>query len=327
MSSENQSNELEVQDLRVHYDMPGGHVRAVDDVSFKLARGETLGLVGESACGKTTVGLSILRLLPRNGRIVGGHILLGDRDIAAMAEDELRKIRWRRISMIFQGAMNALNPVAKVGDQLADVLKLHEKLDDGEVKARIEKAIDKVGIPREMFRRYPHEFSGGMRQRAIIAMSLLCNPEFVIADEPTTGLDVIVQQQILDEIKKLQGEHSTGILLVSHDISLIAQTCDYVAVTYAGKIFEYGDLESIFYKSRNPYTRALLASFPKLHGKVEMLESIPGNPPDLSKEIKGCRYAPRCPYAQEICQNDEPPLVPLNDGRLSRCHFAERPIW
>jgi peptide/nickel transport system ATP-binding protein len=318
------SDELRVEDLHVIYRDSNREVRAVDGVTFGLRRGNIVGLVGESACGKTTLGLSMLSLLPRNASVVKGRIMLGNRDITAMTEDELNRIRWRQISMIFQSAMNALNPVGKVGEQLVDVLKFHEHLSDSDAKSRVESAMDQVGISREMLGHYPHEFSGGMRQRAVIAMSLLCDPKFVIADEPTTGLDVVVQQQILNEIRKLKRDRSTGILLISHDISVVAQTCDVIAVMYAGKIFELGDVQTIFRESRNPYTMALLKAFPRLRSKTLKLESIQGYPPDLSVAVRGCRFAPRCPYAQDTCLTQEPSMIEVASNHNSRCHFAQQ---
>jgi peptide/nickel transport system ATP-binding protein len=312
---------LEVNSLKMYYEIAGrGWVRAIDDVSMVLKRGATFGLAGESGCGKTSLGLTILRLLPSNGRIFGGNILFDGRDLLQMPEEELRKeVRWKRVSMVFQGAMSALNPVFRVGDQIAEAILIHEEVSKEEARERVGKLLELVGIDPSRYSDYPHELSGGMRQRVMIAMALACNPDILIADEPTTALDVIVQAQILKLLKDLQKRLELSLILISHDISLISEVCDEIAIMYAGKIMESGPISSLFNKPLHPYTVGLLASIPSVKKKVKQLQSIPGNPPDLLNPPLGCRFHPRCPHTIELCKREEPKMEVV-EGRLVACH-------
>jgi len=311
---------LELKDLRVYYYTLKGVVKAVDKVSFSVEKGETLGLAGESGCGKSTLGFSLLRLVPPPGRIVGGKILFEGMDVTAMPEDKLRKeYRWKRVSMVFQGAMNALNPVKTIGDQIAEAILAHE--DNVTKKEALERAAEllgMVGIDPRRVRSYPHELSGGMKQRVVIAMALALNPPLVIADEPTTALDVVVQAQIMNLLKRLKKEYGMSMILVSHDLALIAEIADKVAIMYAGKIAEIGTAEHIYNNPKHPYTQGLIRSIPRLHGP-KRLEWIPGQPPDLRSPPPGCRFAPRCPYAMDRCRREEPPNVEVEPGHYAAC--------
>jgi peptide/nickel transport system ATP-binding protein len=313
---------LNVRALRVFYGLGDTLVRAVDDVSLQLATGETLGLVGESGCGKTTLALALLRVLPPNGRIMGGQVCLNGVDLLQLSDAEMRRVRWKEISMIFQGAMNSLNPVYRISDFLAEAVRAHEPLTIDAMRERVARVLDLAGFPPGRRASYPHELSGGMKQRAVIALSLVCNPKIVIADEPTTALDVVVQDLILRRLKTIQRDLDLAMILVSHDASIVAQVCDRVAVMYAGQIVEYADVRRIFKDPRNPYTIGLMSSVPSLVGPQRRLTSIPGVPPDLRMPPVGCRFANRCPIAQEVCVTVEPPLVPVSDRHWSRCHFA-----
>jgi len=411
---------LEVNNLKTYFRILKGTVYAVDGVTFHLDRGETMGLVGESGCGKTTTAFAITRLLPSNGEIVGGEIvfdgtLIGRADfptelaevlkeplwlpetralverklkklsvpedesstiesmrhleqesacvedvsailndaslseeeikgeLAAIVHDELSSffakrrrrrfdreieekmsdIRWSKISMVFQGAMNAFNPVYKVGDQIVEALLEHEDMTKDEAKERVLELFDMVGLDRTRVAGYPHEFSGGMRQRAIIAMSLACNPQLIIADEPTTALDVIMQDRILGEIRRLQRELHIAMMIITHDISVVAEVAETIGIMYAGKLFEFGDIVSIFEQSANPYTIGLTGAFPSIKGERKKLIAIPGSPPDLSEPPHGCRFHPRCKFAQEICRREEPASIEVAKNHWSLCHFAK----
>ncbi len=318
---------LSVQDLKMYYLVERrGWVRAVDGVNFDLEKGEALGLVGESGCGKSSLGITILRILPFNARIFGGKVVLEGKDILQMPEDKFRKeIRWKKISMVFQGAMNALNPVMRVGDQIAEAILLHEDVSRQEALERARNLLKLVGIDPSRANSYPHEFSGGMRQRAMIAMALACNPSVMIADEPTTALDVIVQAQILKLIKDIQRRLGISTILVTHDLSIVADLCDKVAVMYAGKIVELGPAEKIYYRPLHPYTAKLLGAVPSVKGKRRRLEFIPGAPPDLLYPPPGCRFHPRCPYAEETCKKEEPPMKEVNGVKVA-CHRVEE-LW
>jgi peptide/nickel transport system ATP-binding protein len=412
---------LEVNNLKTYFRILKGTVYAVDGVTFQLDRGDTMGLVGESGCGKTTTAFAITRLLPSNGQIVGGEILfdgsligradfptelsevlkeplwldetraLVERKMTRLAsteedpssvmesrmlleqesacvqevnailndeslspedmreeledlvddelnsffakrrrrriereiEEKMTDIRWSKISMIFQGAMNAFNPVYKVGDQVVEALLQHEDMTKDEAKERVLELFDLVGLDRTRVSGYPHEFSGGMRQRAIIAMSLACNPSLIIADEPTTALDVIMQDRILAEIRDLQKELHIAMMIITHDISVVAEVSQTIGIMYAGKLFEFGDIVSIFEQPANPYTIGLTAAFPSIKGERKKLASIPGSPPDLSEPPHGCRFHPRCKFAQEICRREEPSTVEVAENHWSLCHFAK----
>ncbi|RLF10395.1 MAG: ABC transporter ATP-binding protein [Thermoprotei archaeon] len=303
-----------------------GWVKAVDRVSFHIDKGEALGLVGESGCGKSSLGITILRILPYNARILGGKVILEGRDVLSIPEEQFRKeVRWKKISMVFQGAMNALNPVMKIGDQIAEAIMIHENVSKKEAIERVKQLLKLVGIDPSRVNHYPHEFSGGMRQRAMIAMALACNPALLIADEPTTALDVIVQAQVLKLIRDIQQQVGISTLLVTHDLSIVAELCDKVAVMYAGKIVEYGSTNEVYYKPRHPYTYKLLGAMPSVKGKKRRLEFIPGAPPDLLEPPPGCRFHPRCPYAIEICSKEEPTMQEV-DGVMVACHRAGE-LW
>jgi peptide/nickel transport system ATP-binding protein len=415
---------LDIKNLKVYFEILKGVVKAVDGISFQLDRGETMGLVGESGCGKTTTAFAITRLLPYNGRVVGGEIVFNDmvlaradmavemmellqrsdwlprvqalvarrenalatfqmkgveeepgeseillseeagfmedvKDILVHAErmdpDELKEmlldtaksettgflaglrnrriekeiegkmssIRWSQISMIFQSAMNAFNPVYRVGDQIAEALLTHEDISKDEAKAKVLELFDLVGLKPERISGYPHEFSGGMRQRAIIAMALALNPKLIIADEPTTALDVIMQDRILAEIRDLQKEMHMAMMIITHDISVVAEVSEKIAIMYGGKLFEQGDIVSIFENPANPYTIGLTGAFPSIKGRRKKLMSIPGSPPDLSDPPPGCVFHPRCKFAQDICKTKEPVTVEVAKNHHSYCHFAE----
>ncbi|MEM2703268.1 MAG: ABC transporter ATP-binding protein [Candidatus Bathyarchaeia archaeon] len=318
---------LVVDQLRTYYKTIRGYVKAVDGVSFSVDKQEALGLAGESGCGKTTVALSILRILPPNGEIIGGKILLESMDITKLDEDEMReKIRWKKVSIVFQGAMNALNPVYSVGDQIVEAIRLHEpEVNKREALERAAKLFELVGIDPSRITGYPHEFSGGMRQRAMIAMALASNPSILIADEPATALDVIVAAQVLKLLKELKGKLGLGMILITHDLSIIAELCEKTAIMYAGKVVEYGDVLTIFKNPLHPYTQGLMSSFPSVRAKEKLkLISIPGSPPDLLDPPRGCRFYPRCNFAMEICRREDPVFIDLGGGHFIACHLIER---
>jgi len=296
-------------------------VRAVDDVSWKLEKGESLGLAGESGCGKTTTALSIIRLLPKNGRIIDGHIRYSGKDLATIKESELRRIRWKHIAIVFQGAMNALNPVKRISWQIAEAIALHDNMSFDEAQGRVVELLELVGINPSRKDEYPHEFSGGMRQRVMIAMALACRPKIIIADEPVTALDVMIQAQILELLTKLQKELDLSMILISHDLSVIAQTCNNVAIMYGGKIAEYGPAEEVFLDPQHPYTQGLLRSFPDIYGPRDLPPWIPGQPPNLLAPPDGCRFHERCPLAFAECLVREPPLYETRPGHLASCHL------
>jgi peptide/nickel transport system ATP-binding protein len=311
---------LRVKGLKTYYKTLRGDVRAVDDVSLEINRGEALGLAGESGCGKTTLALSVMRLLPDNGRIIDGHIYFDDVEITGLDDETFRReYRWRRMAMVFQGAMNALTPVYKVGDQIAEALLCHEKIEREEAVERARELLALVGVDPERAESYPHELSGGMRQRVMIAMALANKPDFIIADEPTTALDVIVQAQVLRVIDELRRKLGLTMMLITHDLSIIAETCDSTAIMYAGKVVERGDVISIFKEPLHPYTQGLVASFPSIKGEKKELASIPGSPPNLLEPPPGCRFHPRCPHATERCRREEPPMVEMGKGHITAC--------
>jgi len=297
---------LEVNGLRTYYRVDGGSVRAVDDVSFDLGEGEALGLAGESGCGKTTAALSIMRLLPSNANIVGGEVLYKGQDIAKMSDKKLRRIRWKDISIVFQGAMNALNPVKTIAEQIAEPIILHSKSSKEDAIRAAERLVELVGIDKARAKDYPHEFSGGMRQRAMIAMALACSPRLVILDEPTTALDVMTKTQIQQLVKDLQHKLTLSTILITHDLSVIAETCDKAAIMYAGKLVEYADVVTVFENPLHPYTSGLIKAFPNIYGPRELPLSIPGSPPDLLHLPEGCRFAPRCSLAGAECSKTPP---------------------
>lgn len=298
--------------------------RAVDRVGFTLGKGEMLGLVGESGCGKTTLMLSLMRLLPQAGRIVEGEILFHARDLLSLAEKEMEAVRWRHISMIFQGAMNALNPVRTVGDQIAEPMVRHGLATrKAQAGARVGELLDLVGIGASRKDQYPHQYSGGMRQRAMIAMALACNPQVVIADEPTTALDVMVQAQILQLLDDLRHQLGLSVILVTHDLGVVAEVCDTVLVMYGGVTAEYADVDTIFNRPAHPYTQRLLHAFPDLSHPEAKLVSIPGAPPRLDALPPGCRFAPRCPQAFDRCHVEAPALQQIAGLHWASCHLVQ----
>lgn len=315
---------LEVNELTVQYRLEQGYVTAVDNVSLTLDSGDSLGIVGESGSGKSTLAFAIMGILPENARITSGKILFEGQNLREMSDSAVRrKIRWKKISMIFQSSMNALNPVYKVGSILVDVAKFKEGVTKTEAEKTVVRLFELVGMSPSRMGNYPHQYSGGMRQRAVIAMSLICNPALIIADEPTTALDVVVQDQILKTLKKLQNDFGMSVIVISHDVAVIGTTCARVAVMYGGKIFEAGPTSELFTKPNNPYTRALLECFPNIKNPKKRLVGIPGDAPNLTREQRGCLFAPRCSFARKLCRDEPPPLVQIAPGHFSLCHFAE----
>jgi len=312
---------LNIEDLRVYYYLAEGVVKAVDRVNLKIAKEEALGLVGESGSGKSTVALSILRLIRKPGKIVGGNIYFEGEDLLTKKEADMRQIRGGNISMVFQHPGASMNPLFTVGSQIVEAIKLHQSVQKHELRKKGEEILHKVGIPSpaQRMKDYPHEYSGGMLQRAMIAMALSCNPKLLIADEPTTSLDVTIQAQILDLMKKLRKDFGASILLIGHDLGVISELCDKVAVMYAGKVAEYADLATLFKKTKHPYTQALLESIPRLDTKTERLRIIPGSVPRLINPPSGCRFHPRCEYAKGICSKEIPPLVEIEKGHEVAC--------
>jgi oligopeptide transport system ATP-binding protein len=317
---------LAVKDLRVYFETDDGTVKAVDGISFEVKRGETLGIVGESGSGKTVANLSLMRLIPEPpGKIASGSIEFGGRDLLKLSPSDIRELRGKRIAMIFQDPMTSLNPFMRVSKQLMEVTRLHLRHSKPQAREHAIKMLERVGIPdaAERIDSYPHEFSGGMRQRVMIAMALSCQPELLIADEPTTALDVTIQAQILELVKQLKSETGASVILVTHDLGLVAGMTDRVIVMYAGRIFEQAPTEEIFEQPGNPYTRGLLRSVPDPAGEPRELYQIPGQPPDLAHLPPGCPFAPRCERAEEICHREFPPLVQLTPTHESLCHFAD----
>jgi peptide/nickel transport system ATP-binding protein len=313
---------LEVKDLKTYFYTKRGVSKAVDGIDFSLKKGETLGIVGESGCGKSITSLSILRLIPTPpGKIEGGQVLFKGRDLVSLPDSEMRKIRGNEISMIFQEPMTSLNPVIPVGEQIAEAIRLHQKMNKKEARAKAVDMLKLVGIPspEKRAKQEPFQLSGGMRQRVMIAMALSCNPEVLIADEPTTALDVTIQAQILELIKDLQAKLGMGVIMITHDLGVVAETCNTVAVMYAGNIVEHAPTQNLFDKPKHPYTRGLLASLPKINEDKEELYTIEGSVPSSYSMPQGCRFASRCPFAEAVCQQQQPELLEQPDGSKVRC--------
>ncbi|MDR1732721.1 MAG: ABC transporter ATP-binding protein [Synergistaceae bacterium] len=315
---------LDVEGLTVEYRTPGETVRALNGVNFSIRKGQTLGLVGETGAGKTTTGLSILQLVPSPpGVLVSGRIVFDGLDLTKLSDKEMQSIRGSRISMIFQDPMTSLNPVMSVERQIAEVISFHEKTD---THAAVEKArfmLERVGIAPERGSEFPHQFSGGMKQRVVIAIALACTPQLLIADEPTTALDVTIQAQVLELMKDLRARNDTSMLMITHDLGIVADICDAVAVIYGGRVVEYGTLEDIFENCRHPYTEGLFNSLPNLKNRSEMLKPIRGDMPDPSRLPKGCVFRPRCDYALEICKTEKPGPVYRTEEHFAACHLYD----
>lgn len=311
---------LEVKNLRIHYITDGGTVQAVNGINFKVEAGEVLGLVGETGAGKTTTALGILRLIPTPpGQVIEGQVLYQGDDLYQKSEREMRRIRGGQISMIFQDPMTALNPILPVDEQISEVIRLHSKCSRAEAQARTLEMLEKVGIKADRAHEYPHQFSGGMKQRVVIAMALACSPKLLIADEPTTALDVTIQAQVLHMIRTLQKELGTAMLLITHDLGVVADTCDRVAVMYAGEIVEYGTLEHIYEHTAHPYTRGLFGSIPSLDEDVHRLRPVPGLMPDPANLPSGCKFHTRCSEATAACRARCPGMIELERGHFVRC--------
>ena len=314
---------LEIKDLVVHYEMETSVVEAVNNVSLSIEKGETLGIVGETGAGKTTLALAVMQLIPDPpGRIIQGSVKLNGEEILEFSKRRLRARRGRQIPRIFQYPMTSLNPVVSIGKQVQEVIRLHNNCSEAQAVIEATKVLERVGIPAERFNEYPHQFSGGMRQRVIIAMALACNPQLLIADEPTTALDVTIQAQVLDMIRQLRKEMETSLILITHDLGVVADMCDKVAVMYAGEIVEYGKLEHLFHNALHPYTKGLFRSLPSLDKDVEWLSPIPGLMPDPTKLPEHCSFCPRCDCRTEACEQSDPALAEVEPGHFVKCHLT-----
>lgn len=311
---------LNINDLTMHYVSKSSEVKAVDKVSFEVSEAGSLGLVGESGCGKTSVAMSILKLLPENGRIKSGKVFFREKDLVPLSEEELRSIRWNGISMVFQSAMNSLNPVYTLGEQIMEAIREHEDISENEGKNRIKELFNLVGLEQDVIDQYPHECSGGMKQRAVIAMALSCEPDLIIADEPTTALDVIVQDKILEEIDMIRQDLDMAMIYISHDIAVIAEVANKIGIMYAGQLVEMAEAVEIFDNPFHPYTDALMSAFPSVKGELKELETLEGTPPGLIDPPSACRFHPRCPAATEICEEKNPEYRELKDGHWVACH-------
>ncbi|WP_025844898.1 ABC transporter ATP-binding protein [Brevibacillus agri] len=317
---------LQIENLQTHFFTDRGQIPAVDGVTITVNKGEVVGIVGESGCGKSVTSLSVMKLVPNPpGKIVGGKIKFKGEDLVTADEKRMRDIRGNEIAMIFQEPMTSLNPVFTIGNQIGEAVRLHTKASKKESRARAIDMLKKVGIPRAeaIVDEYPHQLSGGMRQRVMIAMAMACNPELLIADEPTTALDVTIQAQILDLMRQLNQEAQTAILLITHDLGVVAEMCHRVVVMYAGNVIEKGDVRTILKKPKHPYTKGLLNSLPKLEESQERLYSIPGNVPIPGSLTVGCRFAPRCDQATDLCRSEMPQLKAVGENHLSRCWLSE----
>ena len=316
-------NLLELKDLTIHYFTDEGVVKAVNGLNLSVKAGETVGLVGETGAGKTTTALGIMNLVPDPpGKIVSGEVLYNGEDLAKKSQIEMRDIRGRRVAMIFQDPMTALNPVFTVGEQIAEVIRLHEEVSRADAYIKAAEMLELVGIPAERLGEYPHQFSGGMKQRVVIAIALACHPKLLIADEPTTALDVTIQAQVLNMMNDLKQNLGTSMILITHDLGVVAETCDKVAIMYAGEIVESGSLEDIFLHTAHPYTKGLFESIPSLKKDTKRLKPIKGLMPDPRSLPEGCSFCPRCPYARKECISHDPQPVEIVDG-----HFVKCPYW
>lgn len=316
---------LDIRNLSVAFDTDSGKVYAVNDLSLKIGRKETLGLVGETGAGKTTTALAVMKLIQSPpGKITSGEIILEGQDLMTVPEKDMFNIRGNKISMIFQDPMTSLNPVMTVGEQISEVIELHQKLSKDELRKKTEEMLEVVGIRKERINDYPHQFSGGMKQRVVIAMALACNPELIIADEPTTALDVTIQAQVLELMKNLKEKYDTSMILITHDLGVVAEICDYVSVIYAGSIVEYASVKDMYETPGHPYTKGLFNSIPSLDEDVESLTTIKGNPPDPSALPSGCRFHPRCDKCMEICKHTNPEFQEVSPGHFIACHLFKK---
>lgn len=316
---------IKVEDLTISFRTGKEKIDAVKKVNFSVAKGETLCIVGESGCGKSITSLSLMGLLPENGEVSGGSITFKDEELTKKNENQLRKYRGNELSMIFQDPMTALNPVFTIGYQMMEPLNIHTDLNKKDARKKAIDLLKQVGLsePEKTLKKYPHELSGGMRQRVLIAISLACTPSLLIADEPTTALDVTIQAQILDLVEDLKEELNMGVIMVTHDMGVVAEVADRVMVMYAGEVVETGEVQEIFENPKHPYTEGLLASVPNVDAEDDELKSIPGTPPNISEEIKGCRFHPRCPYAMDICKQEEPAYMNISPSHQSKCWLQE----
>lgn len=311
---------LDVEDLSVAFATENGLLHAVNNVSFSLAQGESLGLVGESGCGKSTLGFALMRLLADNGGITNGAVRLDGTDLVQLPEHTLREMRWDKVAMVFQNAMSALSPVTRIGDQIVNAVRLHKDMSREQSLRIAGDTFERVGVSRDRLQQYPHEFSGGMKQRAMLALALICDPQLLIADEPTTALDVVAQRQVLDLFRQLRKDRGLALIMISHDISAVSEICDKVAVMYGGEIMEFGPLRDVFFNYRHPYTWALINSFPSLHQPLRELVALPGAPPSLAAPPTACPFVARCPHAIDICSTQRPPAVQISQSHMARCH-------
>ena len=313
---------IEIKDLVVEYRTRSGVVQALNGLSLSIEKGKTLGLVGETGAGKTTAGLAVLGLIPSPpGVIVSGEILLNGKDLRALTDKEMDQIRGDAVAMIFQDPMTSLNPVMTVGDQIAEAIKIHEGLNHGDALKKAEEMLEMVGIPRERAKEYPHQFSGGMKQRVVIAIALSCTPGLLIADEPTTALDVTIQAQVLEMMKGLKEKYEMSMLMITHDLGIVAEICDEVSVVYAGRVVEHGTLADVFDNTRHPYTEGLFNSLPNIENQAEKLKPIRGLMPDPTDLPLGCPFYPRCDHAMEICRTKKPPKVYRTETHFVECHL------
>lgn len=316
---------LDIKNLSVTYKTEDGIVYAVNDLNMEIGHKETLGLVGETGAGKTTTAMTIMGLLPTPpGKVTSGEILFDGRDMLTISDKERRSILGEEISMIFQDPMTSLNPSMRVGDQIVEMIRLHKKIGKKEAMVEAENLLEMVGIRRERARSYPHQFSGGMKQRVVIAIALACRPKLIIADEPTTALDVTIQAQVMNLIKELKEKFGTSMILITHDLGIVAEICDKVAIMYAGQIVEYASVEKVYNNPSHPYTNGLFNSIPKLDTEEEWLEEIHGLPPEPTEQIEGCAFSPRCPNCMEICKHKKPGITHIDEEHYVRCFLYEK---